>query len=394
MIDIQKNCDGSACGHIFKLEEKSSYDGTVRLDDATTAVFVANSYYIYLNSCSLAPTCNHLLEQFEKSQMALDYLSLRGIQNSSVKVPLGHYLYWQLTNDGYSIKLSEKAISRCRTISGDISKLEVDNYHEGFRFFRFAQIANDLFDAYRNLWLSFESLITTHTPRKLKNNRKHEPEESWYCRAVTELAQTCQSKELDNLLNNKPIQKLMRQLYKETRCSLFHSKYGETTLLPHKIEHYEGVKASLTDLTIIVSAILKYYYRVSPKFSWINPSSFIDSYEELFDDMNLIVSDYAYEGILCGKQFHELKGIFSSGNVTHKARIMNNHVEHLFNASVAIEKGNTQEIRRFTFSKESKELLVFMLDECLITGGVSNIEFESFLDFGHIERPRTYDYRI
>ncbi len=394
MINIRNNCEGSCCGHIFKLEEKSSYDGTVRLDDATTVVFVANSYYIYLNFSSLAPGSNQLMEQFEKLQKALDYLSLRGIQNSSVRVPIGHYLYWQLTNDGYSIKLTERAISRVRATSGDISNLEVDKFHEGFRFFRFAQIAHDLFDAYRNLWLSFESLITTHTPRKSNNNGKNESEESWYCRAVTELSKKCQSKELNDLLKNKPSTMLMRGLYKDIRCSLFHSKHGKKTLIPHEIEQYERVKASLTELTIIVSAILMYHYCIRSKSSWQNPNIFIDGYEELFDGISFIVSDRADENILSGEQFHELDKILSSDDVTHKAKIMDNHVEHLFNASVVVEKGNSQEIRRFTFAKEGKELVVFTLDEDLNTDGVSHIEIDSFLDFRHIEKPRTYDYRI
>ena len=330
MINIGNNCEGSICGYIFKIEEKSSYDGIVRLDDATTVVFVANSYYIYLNLSSSATASNQLMEQFEKLQKALDYLSLRGIQNSSVKVPLGHYLYWKLTNDGYSIKLTERAISRGSATSGDISKLEVDKFHEGFRFFRFAQIAHDLFDAYRNLWLSFESLITTHTPRKLNDNRKYESEESWYCRAVTELAKTCQSIELNDLLKNKPSTKLMRGLYKDVRCSLFHSKYGNRTLIPHKIEQYESVKASLTELTIIVSAILKHHYCIKSKISWMNPKIFIDGYQKQFDGMSLVVSDRADENIFCEEQFHELNKILSSDNVAHKARIMDNHVEHLF----------------------------------------------------------------
>ncbi|MFZ2168949.1 MAG: hypothetical protein WAW61_04845, partial [Methylococcaceae bacterium] len=381
-------------GHIFKLEDKSSYDGTVTLDDTTIAVFVSKSYYIYLNSSSLAPASNQLKEQFEKIQKALDYLSLRGIQNSSVKVPLGHYLYWQLTNDEYSIKLNERAISRFSTTSGDISKLEVDKYHKGFRFFRFAQIAHDLFDAYRNLWLTFEALVTTHTSRKSNNNGKPESEEARYSRAVTELAQTCQNKELNELLKNKPVKNLMNGLYKDIRCSLFHSKHGEKTLIPHEIEQYESVKVSLTDLTIIVSAILQQHYCIRSKSSWMNPEIYIAGYKDMFDGMSLFVSDCADEKILTEEQFQGLNRILSSSNVNHIAKIIDNHVEHLFNASIAVEKNSTQDIQRFSLAKEGKELFAFTLDEALNMDGVAHFEIESFLDFAYIEKPRTYDFRI
>ena len=62
---------------------------------------------------------------------------MRGIQNASVRIPLGHYIFWNKTNNGYSIKLIEKTISKVSSTVGDISKLEVDEFHEGFRFYRF-----------------------------------------------------------------------------------------------------------------------------------------------------------------------------------------------------------------------------------------------------------------
>ena len=50
MIDIKKNCEGARSGYVFKLRERSSYEGYVTLDNATTVVFAQGSYYVYLNS--------------------------------------------------------------------------------------------------------------------------------------------------------------------------------------------------------------------------------------------------------------------------------------------------------------------------------------------------------
>lgn len=119
---------------------------------------------------------------------------------------------------------------------------------------------------YRNMWLSFESLITTHSPRKLISDKKYESEESWYSRALTELSEQYQNKELNDLLKDKPSTILIRRLYKDIRCQLFHSKHGEKTLIPHEIKQYERVKESLTELTIIVSAILKAKYGFRSKY--------------------------------------------------------------------------------------------------------------------------------
>lgn len=182
MIDIKENCNGFSSGFIFKLEKKSDYSGVVSVDNFTKATFVRNSLYIYLNSASRL-SCNDLNDKFESVQIALDYLSLRDILNASIRIPFEHYIFWKETNNDYSIQLIYRVIYRSGVI-GDISKLEASIFHGGFRFYRSSQITHDLLDAYRYIWLSFESLITTHVVRKTKPGENKESELEWYRRAV------------------------------------------------------------------------------------------------------------------------------------------------------------------------------------------------------------------
>ena len=49
MINIKAHSKGFNIGYVFKLKDKSSYEGRVQIDDATAAIFSANSYYVYLN---------------------------------------------------------------------------------------------------------------------------------------------------------------------------------------------------------------------------------------------------------------------------------------------------------------------------------------------------------
>jgi hypothetical protein len=37
-------------------------------------------------------------------------------------------------------------------------------HHIGFRFFRLAQVTDDLYDAYRNMYLAFEVLLSSRVP--------------------------------------------------------------------------------------------------------------------------------------------------------------------------------------------------------------------------------------
>ncbi len=383
MINIKINSNGACCGYIFQLEKKSTYAGCIKLDDMTTAVFVEGSYWIYLNLHSINSAPAPLEQQFEKLQKILDYLSLLGIQNSSVKIPLDYYFSWELQNEDYSLKLIETGIIQHCSRSGDISKLEVKNYHEGFRFFRFAQIAHDLLDSYRNLWLSFESLITTYTPRN-----KNESELDWYSRALKELEKISKDNELQNMLQNKPSKTLMRELYKDTRCLLFHS----SKLIPHKIEEYERVKSSLKELTIIVLAIIKHHHSIHSRSSWMNPEIFIG--DNIFKGMRLFVTDIAEEQGLNPEKFLELQENVIPDKVTHQITKKENYVEHRFTSNITIKNINSKILRRFSFANEDVELTVISLDEELSLENVSSLEIDSILNYVFIEKPRSYNYRI
>lgn len=390
MINIKAHSKGFNIGYVFKLKDKSSYEGRVQIDDATAAIFSANSYYVYLNMNAPANKLpRNLFQSFEKLQIALDYLSCRGIQNSIIKVPLDHFIEWQLQDNGYRIVITENAMSRFTISSGDISNLTVTNYHEGFRFFRFSQISRDLLDSYRNLWLSFECLISTYTPKK-----KNEPEFKWYCRALNELSEQSSQNDFKELLKLKPAEILIKDLYKDTRCSLFHSKQNENYLVPHQMDYYENVKRSLSHLTVIVLAILEHHHSIRTKSSWVNPSILVDNYRKLFEGLLLYVTDSDNEKELSANEFKKMRENEISNPVSHKIIEKPTYITHRFEGKLLAENTKLTKIRRFSFAKENKELIVFTLDEELNFVGIQSVEMVSELDLGFIEKPRSYDYRI
>ena len=389
MIDIKENCNGYSFGYVFRLESKSDHEGQISLDESTVVVFVRGSYYVYLNSNEKVITGN-TMQAFEKLQRALDYLSLRGIQNSSVKVPFGHYLKWKWIDRDYDLTLIQSAISRIGT-SRDMPKLTMENYHEGFRFYRFAQISHDLYESFRHLWLSFESLITTYSPRK---RQESESEYNWYVRALTQLKETVNDVDLDKLIRQKPIEELMSELYTDTRCSLFHSKHGKSCLIPHQIEEYERVKQSLSELTIVVLAIITHCHSIKTKRSWTNPIIFVETHRELFSGAKLFISNSETENKLSEDDLLALQESTIPNDVSHKITERENCVEHRFTSNATTRNIALEAVRRFSFIKEDKELLIFTLDEHLCLNGVSTIVFDSILDFGFREMPRCYDYRI
>src|SRR5664279_4158410 len=61
-------------------------------------------------------------------------------------------------------------------------------WHESFRYYRLSQTTDDLFDAYRNVYLALESVLSTISPQKVNaaTGRIAEQEGQWFERALTD----------------------------------------------------------------------------------------------------------------------------------------------------------------------------------------------------------------
>jgi len=117
-------------------------------------------------------------------------------------------------------------------------------WHPSFRFFRLAQVSEEVFDAYRNLYLALESILSTASPHK-----PGEREKDWIGRALREaeakgmnLAAFAAPGAVD------PADSIRQELYSDTRTATFHAKVGAPTLLPLDAVDRRAVLASLSRL--------------------------------------------------------------------------------------------------------------------------------------------------
>lgn len=99
-------------------------------------------------------------------------------------------------------------------------------WHESFRFYRTSQSSSDLFEAYRNMYLAFESLLNKICPRN-----RDEGEIVWLKRALSSLRSIVS---LDEYAppGKDPVDYFITHQYKSIRCKLFHAK-GQV-ILPHE----------------------------------------------------------------------------------------------------------------------------------------------------------------
>ena len=108
-------------------------------------------------------------------------------------------------------------------------------HHFGFRYYRLAQATDDLYDAYRNMYLAFEALLSNPYPKMKKgqaNRKNNERERDWLERGLKAADANLL---LKNIVPNAPdaVKAILGIIYDDARLPLFHAKKGEKVYTPH-----------------------------------------------------------------------------------------------------------------------------------------------------------------
>jgi hypothetical protein len=125
-----------------------------------------------------------------------------------------------------------------------------------FRYYRLSQASQDIFEAYRNLFLSLEALLNNIRP-KLRS----ESEKRWLKNALSEVATKVQLGKHTPPIIADPIDYFMRTQYEDIRCRLFHAKYPDA-LLPHEELNPTDVLVAYESLLRLWRDIAETYFRV------------------------------------------------------------------------------------------------------------------------------------
>lgn len=121
------------------------------------------------------------------------------------------------------------------------------------RYYRLSQASHDLFDAYRNLWLAFESLLHEIDPKA-----KGEREEEWLTKALHSVEAKIRLFDLAPDGCSNPADYLVGPLYKHVRVGLFHSKFGRD-FLPHSSANPTTIAEAYRTLVTLLRRLTKAY---------------------------------------------------------------------------------------------------------------------------------------
>lgn len=160
-------------------------------------------------------------------------------------------------------------------------------HHYAYRYFRFSQAAQNVFDGYRNMFLALESLLD-YVEQKLPTDGETE----WLEKALI----TAQSRGLDLSAFTKPgstnpVGDFLNAHYSAIRCAAFHSKSSTgKVLLPGRLADESEVLLQLLDVQELVEALLKSQFSTRLASSGSTYFGFEKSISELAPTTALVLS--------------------------------------------------------------------------------------------------------
>lgn len=122
-----------------------------------------------------------------------------------------------------------------------------------FRYYRLSQASQDIFEAYRNLFLSLEALLNNIRP-----NLPKKPEGKWLKDALSVIATKVPLANHAPATVADPINYFMETQYENVRCRLFHAKYPDA-LLPHE-------ELNPTDVLVAYEALLRLWRDIAETY--------------------------------------------------------------------------------------------------------------------------------
>lgn len=248
-------------GAALLLNEEPPDDKVIQVDqDWEVEVQSCNPYVVARGTHSLNPD-TVLAPAHEAIQKALDKLCIQGAADLYCRdVDVERIIWWRDGGDQCLrvVSISGLAVSTSVAVtkissSGQTSSPQPPptQWHESQRYFRFAQIADNLFDAYRNMFLAFEMILSHRVPPK-----SGEREKDWLKRALKDAHNQIGIRKFAPNQSNV-VDSIYQQQYVDTRIELFHAKQNRSRLLPHDVNDREKVQEALENLSPLVVTLMK-----------------------------------------------------------------------------------------------------------------------------------------
>ena len=231
-----------AAGASFRLKGSALEDVTTAPDPNWTVEVRHGSQYVVARSVTpIASYAQARDEAYTWAQKGLDLVAIKRRGDLSLSDPKNAHITWwaggagsvlrvtSIDTLGVDTKASGFVVDKDRNPIPQLPPPPTP-WHECLRYFRLSQTTDDLFDAYRNLYLALESILDHIEPQTLKSPagggppKPAEGEGQWLKRALQTadglvgMARFAQPGVPD------PVQAVYDEIYSAERTGVFHAK--------------------------------------------------------------------------------------------------------------------------------------------------------------------------
>jgi len=246
MLIIDEASQDATSGGVFKLDKPSPADAVIDVGDGWTVEVKAGKGDILARGGQATDYSQALSESLSYAQRGLDLLSAKGVVDALITDASDLHEAWWISPQGVVLRfvvittvmnLAAPSINVTVTdAAGNVQQsapTPPTAWHPSLRYYRLAQVTDDLFDAYRNLYLALESVLHTIEPMKTRpNGRPGESEGDWLQRALTTADRRVNLAGYAPPGSGDPIARIIDEIYQTNRTSLFHARGTGPVFLP------------------------------------------------------------------------------------------------------------------------------------------------------------------
>ena len=236
-IPLVADMTAEAAGAAFSLFSPATGDALLPFEGAEIEVGKGQRHVV-VRFTNAGDATTAFAQGHKLVQQGLDLLSVLGKQDAVIHDAEDEHLLWWAEQGDLVLRLVSTTVLNLAVGPGTLTVRDKDgnvvpptrvqpSYHIAFRYYRLAQTTDDLFDAYRNMYLAFEVLLSSQYP--MFNGEK---EIVWLRRALGAATTKIRLENLGVSTGDDLVESVLEAVYRDARLPLFHAKEGRDYFAP------------------------------------------------------------------------------------------------------------------------------------------------------------------
>lgn len=290
-------------GIVFELSAETKRKKSYIFDDWEVEINESN-FIVARTSNGYSRDKTHELG-YAVCEKALDLYFAEGFGAYSIIEPYNKHIDLTLENGEYSLyihdicNISMDACAKATVVDKDgnvipSAPVSQPSWEFIFRYYRFSQTSNNMYDAYRWMYLVFEILMQAIAPIELKANGKPaEGERAWVDRALCAADETYHWSTKVTWSASDYVAYFLSDQYDNIRCNLFHSKGNR--ILPNEQLGQHTVHKMLLELEALCLCLMGKLYPIRKGSGGVTYQGFALMMKAGFENTTAFISSMALD---------------------------------------------------------------------------------------------------